>query len=70
MSVVLVQIKPKLQVLWTITGHGHCRSCEAPVYWCTTTSGGLMPVDMPATEGAATVSHFATCPESKRRRKT
>ncbi len=23
----------------------HCRSCDAPIIWCTTTSGKKMPVD-------------------------
>lgn len=37
---------------------GQCRSCRAPVQWCTTPSGKPAPVDVDGT------SHFATCPQA------
>lgn len=61
---MLVEIRAGLRVLWRITGGGFCRSCARPIVWCMTTSGTRHPVDEPATPGAATVSHFATCPDA------
>ena len=61
---VLVQIKPGLRVLWTITGAGRCRSCGQWVLWCRTTGGRRAPVDEPAHPGGVTVSHFSTCPQA------
>lgn len=41
-----------------------CRSCHARIFWIRTTAGKSMPVD---TDGT---SHFATCPNAAKHRKT
>ncbi len=41
-----------------------CRSCQTPVVWGETFAGKRCPYDV-AAQGAATVSHFATCPNAK-----
>jgi hypothetical protein len=70
------------------------RSCGAPIFWCRTAGGRMMPVDAEATplgsltietgadgsESAVTigpeytgeryVSHFATCPDRRKWRKS
>ncbi len=61
---VLVQIKPGLRVWWQYTNAGLCRSCGKAILWCVTTGGRRMPVDEPASPGAATVSHFTTCADA------
>jgi hypothetical protein len=66
---VLVTIRGTFSVLWTVTGSGTCRSCQAPVLWCRTTSGNLSPVDVPRRAGIETVSHFSTCPNAKQWRR-
>ena len=57
----------------------HCRSCQAPIVWMKTKLGKSMPVD--ATESkfesgdkeydpTRHVSHFATCPNAAKHRKS
>jgi hypothetical protein len=60
---------------------GECRSCKAPIYWVTTASGKKMPVDRGAEQkvlmrdGVAHVervfqSHFVSCPDAARHRRS
>lgn len=48
---------------------GECRSCRAPIIWCTTVKGKKMPVDEIA-DDEPTTSHFATCLEAAQWRKS
>ncbi len=58
----------------------HCRSCGAPIVWVKTKLGKHMPVEAePSVEFAQMiieydptkhVSHFATCPNAAKHRKT
>jgi len=50
---------------WVLEGLATCRSCDAPIAWCTTPRGKRAPIDRDG------VSHFATCPQAEawRRRK-
>lgn len=66
---VLVEIRPGLRVLWALSGAGQCRSCGAWVLWCVTTGGKRVPVNEPASPGAATASHFSTCPQAQQWRR-
>lgn len=53
-----------------------CRSCRAQIIWFETAAGKKMPVDADTVEPADEelqigkhISHFATCPESRKWRK-
>jgi hypothetical protein len=48
----------KVPLGWTAGDEGLCRSCRAPILWCTTPAGKKAPVNRDGT------SHFATCPEA------
>lgn len=60
-----------------------CRSCGAEIVWMKTKLGKMMPVDVPASDGAVAPdevlnaetfdhktmkSHFATCPNANKHR--
>jgi len=55
-----------------------CRSCGAEIVWLKTSTGKSMPVDTESVvDEAATIfdpvqmtSHFATCPDAAKHRKT
>jgi len=58
-----------------------CRSCQAPMVWLKTRSGKKCPVDLSSMEQAINkdkiifdpqtmISHFATCPDAEKYRKT
>ncbi len=46
-----------------------CKSCGEPIIWCITRKGKKMPVDVPDDDGPTT-SHFATCKDADKWRKT
>ena len=46
-----------------------CRSCGEPIIWCLTAKGKKMPVDVPE-DDAPTTSHFATCKDADKWRKS
>ena len=46
-----------------------CRSCGEPIIWCITAKGKKMPVDVPE-DDAPTTSHFATCADADKWRKS
>lgn len=53
----------------TEDNQAECRSCGDPVLWCTTAKGKKMPVDIPEGD-EPTTSHFATCPDGDKWRKS
>lgn len=53
----------------TEDNEAECRSCGAPIIWCTTAKGKKMPVDVQEND-EPTTSHFATCPQAGQWRKS
>lgn len=49
---------------WTIRGTGVCRACSARISWAETPTGRTAPLDPDGT------SHFATCPDAERFRRS
>jgi hypothetical protein len=49
---------------WAIVSLGRCRGCGAPIAWARTPAGRSAPLDRDG------VSHFATCPEAERFRRS
>ena len=47
-----------------------CRSCGEPIIWCITAIGKKMPVDVPEDDAPTTTSHFATCKDADKWRKS
>lgn len=48
----------------------HCRSCQAPIMWCTNAaSGKRAPFDPVNPKIGVSTSHFASCPDAARWRK-
>jgi len=56
---------------FTVTedNRSECRSCGEPIIWCLTARGKKMPVDEPDDDGPTT-SHFATCKDAGKWRKS
>lgn len=48
---------------YTYTNRGSCRSCGAPIAWCTTRAGKRAPLNPDGT------SHYSTCPQADTWRK-
>ena len=49
---------------WQLVSIAHCRGCGAPISWARTPSGRSAPLDRDGT------SHFATCPDADRFRRS
>lgn len=66
-----IEVTTERSHIFTVTedNQAECRSCGAPVLWCTTAKGKKMPVDVPEND-EPTTSHFATCPDAGTWRKS